>query len=229
MSKIFHPDSPLLRFLDKVADVMILNLVFIATAIPVVTLGAALTALNYTAMKIVSGESTSVASDYLRSFRTNFKQATLLGLAVVGLALVLAAWYVVVDNLDVPVIVRIVLLVVFYLVAFRFVLATLYVFPYNATFENTVLEVLNNSRLMSLRHLFGSLAIAAVTALPVVVTVFYPRVAVYGLLWFLIGFAGIAVVNAVLFTRIFRTYITEPATQLSTEPTPEPAESEGTR
>ncbi len=225
MSRIFHPDSPLLRFLDKVADVMILNLVFVATAIPVVTLGAALTALNYTAMKIVSGESTSVASDYLRSFRTNFKQATLLGLAVVGLALVLAAWYVVVDNLDGPIIVRIVLLVVFYLVAFRFVLATLYVFPYNATFENTVLEVLNNSRLMSLRHLFGSLAIAAVTALPVVVTVFYPRVAVYGLLWFLIGFAGIAVVNAVLFTRIFRTYITEP----TTEPTIEPAESEGTR
>lgn len=229
MSKIFHPDSPLLRFLDKVADVMILNLVFIATAIPVVTLGAALTALNYTAMKIVSGESTSVASDYLRSFRTNFKQATLLGLTVVFLALVLAAWYVVVDNLDVPIIVRIVLLVVFYLVAFRFVLATLYVFPYNATFENTVLEVLNNSRLMSLRHLFGSLAIAAVTVLPVVVTVFYPRVAVYGLLWFLIGFAGIAVVNAVLFTRIFGTYITGPATETAAEPTTEPAESEGTR
>ncbi|MGI5190309.1 YesL family protein [Promicromonospora sp. CA-289599] len=229
MSKIFHPDSPLLRFLDKVADVMILNLVFVATAIPVVTLGAALTALNYTAMKIVSGESTSVAGDYLRSFRTNFKQATLLGLTVVGLALVLAAWYVVVDNLDVPIIVRVVLLVVFYLVAFRFVLATLYVFPYNATFENTVLEVLNNSRLMSLRHLFGSLAIAAVTVLPVVVTVFYPRVAVYGLLWFLIGFAGIAVVNAILFTRIFRTYITAPTTDSIAEPTVEPAESEGTR
>jgi uncharacterized membrane protein YesL len=198
---------------------------FIASAIPVVTLGAALAALNYTAMKIVSGGSGSVAGDYRRSFRANFRQATLLGLAVVFLALVLAAWYVVVDNLDVPVIVRIVLLVVFYLVAFRFVLATLYVFPYHATFENSVLEVLNNSRLMSLRHLFGSLAIAAVTALPVVITVFYPKVAVYGLLWFLLGFAGIAVVNAVLFTRIFRTYITGP----TPEHTAEPAESEGAR
>lgn len=207
MSRIFHPDSPLLRFLNQVADLMILNLLFVATSVPVVTLGASLTALNYTAMKIVTGKSTSVTDDYLRSFRTNFRQATVLGLAVVLLALVLGAWYVVVEGFAVPAVVRIVLLAVFYLVAFRFALTVLYVFPYHATFENSVREVLNNARLMSLRHLFGSLTIAAVTALPVVITVFYPRVTVYGLLWFLIGFAGVAVVNGVLFTRIFRTYI----------------------
>ena len=29
----------------------------------------------------------------------------------------------------------------------------------------------------------------------------------YGLLWLLIGFAGIAVINGLLFTRVFSTYI----------------------
>ncbi len=43
MSGIFAPESALMRFLTRIADLMILNLVFIATAIPIVTLGAALT------------------------------------------------------------------------------------------------------------------------------------------------------------------------------------------
>ena len=58
MDTLFSPDSALMRGLTKVADVMILNLLFIATSIPVVTLGASLTALNFTAMRIGTGELT---------------------------------------------------------------------------------------------------------------------------------------------------------------------------
>jgi uncharacterized membrane protein YesL len=207
MTKIFDADSPLLRFLTRVADVMILNLLFIATSIPVVTLGASLTALNYTAMRIVTDECESVTGDYFRSFRTNFRQASLLGLTVAFLALVLAAWYLVVENLDVSVVVRLVLQVILYLVAFRFVLAAIYAFPYLAKFENSVWEVLNNSRLMSLRHLFASLTVLVVTALPIIITVFYPGATAYGLLWFLIGFAGTAFVNGLMFTNVFGQYV----------------------
>lgn len=217
MSKIFDADSPLLRFLTRVADVMILNLLFVATAIPVVTIGASLTALNYTAMKLVAHESESVTDDYLRSFRSNFRQATVLGLVMGLLALVLWAWYVVATNLDVHPLVRLVLLAVVFLIAFRVVAAALYVFPYQAKFEGGVRDVLRNSRLMSIRHLFSTLTMLAVTVLPVVITVFYPRVTAYGLLWFLFGFAGIAVVNALVFTSVFSRYIPEP------EPEPEPS------
>ncbi|GAB3167809.1 YesL family protein [Myceligenerans halotolerans] len=207
MSRILHPDSPLLRFLTRVADLMILNLLFVVTSVPVVTLGASLTALNYTAMKILTDEHESVTGDYLRSFRANFRQATLLGLAVAFLGLVLAAWYVAAEILGISVVVRFVLQAICYLIAFRVVLVALYAFPYLAKFENSVLDVLNNSRKLSVRHLFASLAVLVVTALPVVVTAFYPAVAGYGLLWFLIGFAGIAFVNAVVFTGVFGKYI----------------------
>ncbi len=207
MSRFFDANSPLLRFLTKVADVMILNIVFVATSVPVVTLGASLTALNYTAMKIVTNECESVTGDYFRSFRANFRQGTLLGLAVAFLALVLAAWYVAVETLDISPLAQLVLQAICYLVAFRVVLAALYAFPYLAKFENSVREVLNNSRKMSLRHLFASLTLLAVTALPVVITVFYPAATAYGLLWFLIGFAGVAFVNGFVFTSIFAKYI----------------------
>jgi uncharacterized membrane protein YesL len=207
VSRFFHPDSPLLRFLTRIADLMILNLLFVVTSLPVVTLGASLTALHYTAMKIVADEHESVTGDYLRSFRANFRQATLLGLAVLFLALVLGAWYVVAEILGLSPVVRFVLQAICYLVAFRVVLVALYAFPYLAKFENTVPEVLNNARKLSARHLFASLAVLEVTALPVVVTVFYPAATAYGLLWFLIGFAGIAFVNAGVFTAVFGKYI----------------------
>lgn len=207
MSRFFHPDSPLLRFLTRIADLMILNLLFVATSLPVVTLGASLTALNYTAMKIVADEHESVTGDYFRSFKANFRQATLLGLAVAFLVLVLGAWYVAVEILDLSAVVRFVLQAICYLVAFRVVLVALYAFPNLAKFENTVPEVLNNARKMSIRHLFASLAVLTATALPVVVTVFYPAATAYGLLWFLIGFAGIAFVNAGVFTAVFGRYI----------------------
>lgn len=214
--RLFDADSPLLRFLTKVADLMILNLVFLVTSLPVVTLGASLTALNYTAMKIATNECESVTGDFFRSFRANFRQGTLLGLAVAFLALVLAAWYLAVELLDLPALAQFVLQAICYLVAFRVVLAALYAFPYLAKFDNSVREVLNNSRLMSLRHLFASLTVLAVTALPVVITVFYPAATVFGLLWFLIGFAGTAFVNGFVFTSIFGKYIA-PQTTVSVE------------
>ena len=39
MSSIFAPDSALMRILTRIADLMILNLLFIATSIPIITLG----------------------------------------------------------------------------------------------------------------------------------------------------------------------------------------------
>lgn len=207
MDTLFSADSALMRGLTKVADVMILNLVFIATAIPIVTLGASLTALNFTAMRIATGESGSVTGDYFRSFRRNFRQATVVGLVLVLLAGVLAAWYVVVTNAAVGAVAELVLLAIWYVLAFSLATTALFAFPYMANYEGRTRDVLRNALLLSWKHLFTSLAALAVIALCVGVTVFYPQVTGYGLLWLLIGFAGVAVGNGVLFTRVFRKYI----------------------
>jgi uncharacterized membrane protein YesL len=91
--------------------------------------------------------------------------------------------------------------------AFSLAISALFAFPYLANFEARTRDVLRNALLMAWKHLFTSLAALAVIALSVAVTVFYPQATGYGLLWLLAGFAGIAVVNGVLFTRVFRKYI----------------------
>lgn len=206
MSSFFGPYSPLARFGTKLADVMILNVLFIVTSLPVVTLGASLTALNHTAMKLVTDQYESVTATYLTSLRKNLRQGILLGFACAGLIVVVAAWFLVVENLTVSTLLRLGLLAVVFLVAFRLVATLVYVFPYQATFENSVAEVLNNARRMSARHPLSTLTVLLTTLLPVAVTVFYPIVVGWGILWLLLGFAGVAFANATVFVRVFRQY-----------------------
>ena len=46
MHNLFHYENPFIQFLVRVGDLMILNLLFLVCALPVVTLGASLTALH---------------------------------------------------------------------------------------------------------------------------------------------------------------------------------------
>lgn len=207
MDSLFSADSVLMRGLSRLADVMILNLLFIVTSLPVVTLGASLTALNFTAMRIGTGESNSVTEDYFRSFRRNLRQATVVGLALGLLAGVLAAWYFVLTTSALDAGAELVLMAIWYVLAFSLATTALFAFPYLANFDGSTGDVLRNALLLSWRHLLTSLAALAFITLCVVVTVFYPQAAGYGLFWFMLGFAGIAVVNGWLFTRVFNTYV----------------------
>jgi len=204
---LFSPDSTLMRALTRIADTMILNFFFIVTSLPVITLGASLTALNFTAMRIATGKCNSVSSDYFRSFRRNFRQGTVIALILALLGAVLAAWYIVVTSLAIPPLAELLLLAVWYGLALTLAMMTVFAFPYLASFEGTTRQVLRNARLMSWRHLLTTLAVLALMALAAGVTVLVPEFTGYGLGWLLIGFAGIAVANGFLFARVFDKYI----------------------
>lgn len=206
MSTIFSENSPAMRFLSKMADLMVLNLLFIATSLPLVTLGASLTALNATAISLVTGRYDSVPRTYLAAFRSNFRQGTLLGLALLGFIAVLGAWFVVVDHAAVSSLVRLILLAVVLLLAYRLAGTCAFVFAYQATFSDSFGRVLNNARRMSARHPVAAFTALVVTALPVVVGVYYPQVFGWGIIWFAFGFSAIAFLNAVVFVSVFKKY-----------------------
>lgn len=203
---VFAQDSSLMRFLTRIADLMILNLLFLVTLLPLVTIGAALTALNFTAMRIATGTDGPIVGDYLRSFRRNLRQATVLWLLVVVAGAALAAWHVVVTQSSLPSLATIALLAIWYLLLFMSVMTTLYVFPYLARFEGSIRELLRNARLMSIRHPLAPLVTIALGGLAAVVTIHYPQATAYGLLWLMIGFAGIAFLAGSLFARVFEKY-----------------------
>ena len=63
--RFFVIDSPLMRFLARIGDLILLNLIFVISCIPVITAGAAISSLYAVAMKLVRGEEPSVMRDYV--------------------------------------------------------------------------------------------------------------------------------------------------------------------
>ena len=80
MGRLFDLESPLFVFLGKLADLLILNILTLICCIPVFTIGASLTAMNYVALKMVRNEETYIVKSFFKSFRQNFRQATLIWL-----------------------------------------------------------------------------------------------------------------------------------------------------
>lgn len=80
MGRFFDLESPLMRVLNRVADLMILNLLMVVCCIPIITTGAAVTAMHYVLLKMVRGEEGYLIRGFFKSFKANFKQATLIWL-----------------------------------------------------------------------------------------------------------------------------------------------------
>lgn len=71
-------DSPVMDFLGKVTDFIMLNILWVICSIPIVTIGAA-TAAKYTiAMRIIRHEDSPVIMPFFKAFKDNFKQATII-------------------------------------------------------------------------------------------------------------------------------------------------------
>ena len=77
---IFAPDGKLARCLNCIGNLMILNILTLICCIPLVTAGAAMTALYTMTMRMARNEEGSIVREYFQAFRDNFKQATILWL-----------------------------------------------------------------------------------------------------------------------------------------------------
>lgn len=87
-------DSPLIHTLSTICDVVVTTFLFLLCCLPVVTIGAALTAMQATMMSIAADNCAGVLSRFFGSFRDNFRLATLiwLPLAAVGAVVAVEIW-----------------------------------------------------------------------------------------------------------------------------------------
>ena len=83
-------DSGIIRFLNRVADIMAVNAAFLITCIPVFTYGPAKNALYACTMKWARKEEAGW-SDYFRAFKLNFRSGVLPGLFMLVLTVIACA------------------------------------------------------------------------------------------------------------------------------------------
>lgn len=202
MRGLFSIDSPLMRFLSRVADLMIVNILFLVTSIPVVTIGASLTALNYVTFRMAVGTEGQVGRDYFRSFRQNFRQATAIWVVLLLFAFVLQ--YDVRLTWGAGGTMNAVVLGVGLVGCVALVIELLYVFPVLAKFDNTVRGTMKNALGLALRHPGRTISLFMLPFALGLLTFYTVTTMRWGILaWVAIGFSGVAYCNAFPMKKTF--------------------------
>ncbi len=158
MLKIFNLDSPVMRMLSTAADLMILNLLWLLCSIPIVTVGAATTALYYVCFQIVEGTEGSIVKSFFGAFKANFKKGTVIWLTtlVIGLFLAFDIYFIIYTTQEISLL-NVLSFCVFSLFAIVWVFMFLYVFALQARFENSVKQTILNALRLGVTYPFRSL------------------------------------------------------------------------
>ena len=164
MRSLIDPEGPVLQFITKIVYSVWLNLLWFICCIPIFTIGPATTALFYTCQKIARDEEGYVTLAFFRSFKTNFKQGTLIGLIMTGLGVVLGIDGYVLYHLYRTSPFWAVLTACFLVACAAWLIVFMWVFPLLAHFDNTTLNMFKNSIMIGMRFLLVTLIMAVVYA-----------------------------------------------------------------
>ena len=207
MGKLFNPDSPIMQGLIKLSDMVVLNFLCILCCIPIITIGAAVTAL-YDAMGRMMRDEGGIYKAYFKALKSNFKQATAQWLILLFTGALLAMCLYFYQNI--PGGMGRALLLISVLIAFIWCAVTAWVFPLQSRFYNSVKDTFRNALLCALAYLPRTLVMVVLNMLPWALALLYPvfffrSSVIYIVIWF----AMAASVNLQVIKKPFRKMIEE--------------------
>ena len=183
-------DNPIMRGMGRLADFIILNLLWIICSIPIITIGASTTALYTVMLKLVKNEEGYIAKGFLKAFKENFKQSTIIWLIFLLIGIIFVVDY---SSLKLmPDKVAGALQILFLLMGALLVAVSVYAFALQARFVNTVKNTLKNAVILVFAKLPFTVLIIILTIGPVLVTFLTPQTFVLGIVIWLFG--GVALV-----------------------------------
>lgn len=205
MHDFSHAGDTRLRFLTEISDIIVLNLLFLLSCLPIFTIGAAMTALYSVTLKIVRREYPAMREAYLAAFRENFRQSTLLWLPALTIFLIAGADYVLFPVL-LPGFFGLPRMVLVLGCAAVFGIL-LYALSMVSRFVCTTSQLLRNAVKMFFGYFPTSLLLLLLHAAVPVTFLLSPLFFLTVSCIFLIcGFAVVALISSFFLNRIFRTY-----------------------
>ena len=204
MSRIFDVDNVFFRFMTRVADALILNLIFLISCIPVVTIGASYTAMYYYCLKAVNNEEGYIWKSYWKSFKTNFVQGFLFEVifAIIGIILYIDIKYMYVRAFAAGGAFGWKLL--FFIAVGMVVLALItfmYAFPILSRFDNKTFIIIRNAALMSIRHLPQTVPLLFIFGIMVLIGWFLMPVSIFFI------FGAWVYISSIFFYKVLDRYM----------------------
>lgn len=205
MKIVFDIDSKLWRFFDYAADLVILNFLFLLTSIPLVTIGASITAMDSVHFKRKEKKIDGVKTEYFRAFKENFKSSTVIWLIFLVFVFLCA--------LNVSFLAgtgmaggNIILIILGAVLAVLFMTA-LYSFAMLARFENGWLETAAKAFAISILSFpYTAAAFLAITASVLAGIQSYLSILTAVSIWISFGFSLLGLVCCEMFYRAFRRF-----------------------
>lgn len=195
--KFFSPDSKFAQVMTSVGEMMLLNLCWILASLPLITIGAANTAM-YTVMgQRLRKEDSGTLVPFFRAWWSNLKPATLFWVAQVFVCGSLGVTL----FLPVPVVIRVIAAILLVLVLLLFSL----IYPQIARFRNSWFSYLRNAVILLVIRLKWVLLNLLLLLLPVILFLIAPMEFLqFGFIWILLGFSGLFLVSAELMQKILQ-------------------------
>ncbi|MBO5460283.1 MAG: YesL family protein [Ruminococcus sp.] len=170
----FNYDSMFLRAVSKLMDMIFLSILWVVASLPLVTIGASTTALYYTVNKVICHDRSYVWQSFRKSFKENFKQATIVWLINLGIYIVLGMdIYIMYAFYKAGEILEAYYLLLFILTAFVTIWGS-YVYPYIARFIDNTKQVMGNALKLAVGNIFWSILIFICFVLTVLVIYIVP-------------------------------------------------------
>lgn len=177
MGKLFAPEGTFMECLTKATNLVVINLLWLLCCVPVITVGAATTAMHAMVLQIDDGGAGDMCRGYFRAFRSSFLQAVSVWAGLLLFAvLVLAELFYYIHGpkegkwvLLLPMVINL------------FILFTaVYIFPVLAYFQDNLITAIKRAAFLSVAHLPYTICILVISVLPI------------GFLWLFAGFMKIA-------------------------------------
>ena len=201
MGELFNLDNKFFQGINKIVDCICLSFLWVLLCIPVVTAGAATTALYYTVNKVIRNNRSYIWKEFWHAFRTNFKQSTLVWLILIFIYAIMGIDCYIMFQYAKAGVSYGSLYIVFAVLMLIVTMWANYLFPYMARFENTLKAVLKNCVIMALLNLGKSVVLLVLFLAAFVVTyVFFPAIMILPAVYMLL-------VNFIL-EKVFVKYMT---------------------
>jgi len=203
MAEHFQPDSRLVHWIETIGELVILNVLWLVTSIPLFTLGASTTALYHAVISLKEGMGRAAPTEFFHSFRENFFESTIMLLVLLIPLLMAVGYYLAIyfDAIVLPMWLQIVLFIPVNLI----LLAVGWIFPQIAVYHNNYAATIRNALLLAVAKFPQSLAMLAIHSVPALLFLFHPEWLIRtAMFWLLLGFSLSAYLNAIQLKALFQ-------------------------
>ena len=195
-------DYIVVRALGKIFVLMCLYILWLVCSIPVITVGASTTALYTVVLKMVKNEEGYILKDFLKAFKSNFKQSTIAWIMILMIGIICWVDQQIVSQIAEPM--GMMMNVAVFIVGFIVLAVTIYIFPLIARYENTLRAALKNAVLISIARLPYTLLMMTVLVAAIIVSMWNGYIFMIAItIWCFIGVSAVAYINSCILRRVF--------------------------